>query len=432
MNDFEILGYPSRASVGMHDDVPAEAPARPTFEAVYRGGADYVLGTLRALGVPDQDCEDAMHDVFLVVQRRLPEYDPRDKLNAWLAAIARKVALGHRRHRARVPVPVEGAGKLLEKLGATTMDQEHTDAETRAIAQQVFLRLLDEVEDDQRIVYVMHDLQHMPIADIARALEIPVGTVKTRLRLAREKLEAAWKRLEARERGKASLFTVLTLAALEEAARHMPPMPADMKARVWARLQSAPAPSPSLRDVAARITRRAAAALLTGTGRAITHGVVLAVGILIGLLWGQSQRSHPEPQPAAPTAVAPAPDDRPSVAPGAAPSASVALPPDAPTAAAPGGRDAEATERKLMRKAEDALHANNVGLALQAVEEHARIFHGGGRLAETRDAYWITALRRAGRMADAEERLERFAQSYPGSQHLPGLRAGMDVGAGPG
>jgi hypothetical protein len=50
---------------------------------------------------------------------------------------------------------------------------------------------------------------------------------------------------------------------------------------------------------------------------------------------------------------------------------------------------------------------------LSAVEEHARIFHGGGQLAEERDALWIRALLASGRFAKARDRLSRFERRYP-------------------
>jgi hypothetical protein len=366
MNDFEIVRWPTGASVGMNDDAPPGPTERPTFEAVYRDGADHVYRTLRGLGVPKQDCEDAMHEVFLIVRRRLPEYEPRGKLKAWLGAIARKVAL-----------------------------------------------------------------QDTPLSEIALTLGIPEGTVGTRLRLAREDLAAAWKRLEARDRGKSKRFAMFTPAVLLEAARRMPGAPADMKDRVFARLQSAPAPSPPPPGLAQRMVKQGAGAALSGAGRAIRGGLLVALGIVIGALWSPIQRSHPEPLPVPFAVMAPAPQEVASAAPIATPSASAADLPAASSGAVADTQEDEAMERFLMSEAADALHANNAALALAAVEEHAQRFHGGGRLAETREAYRIQALRMAGRAAEADERLARFTRIYPGSPRLPGLRAAAEGDAGP-
>ncbi len=77
---------------------------RRSFESVYREGSRYVWHSLRRLGVADRHCEDAFQDVFVVVLRRLPEYEPRGPLTAWLAAITLRVAAKYRNHEHREPI----------------------------------------------------------------------------------------------------------------------------------------------------------------------------------------------------------------------------------------------------------------------------------------------------------------------------------------
>src|SRR4051795_4629478 len=63
--------------------------------------ANFVWRSLRGLGVPDADAEDAAQEVFLVVYRRLPEYGGRGLLRAWLFSISRKIASHYRRGASR-------------------------------------------------------------------------------------------------------------------------------------------------------------------------------------------------------------------------------------------------------------------------------------------------------------------------------------------
>jgi RNA polymerase sigma factor (sigma-70 family) len=165
------------------------------------------------------------------VERRLPEYEPRGRLKAWLASIARNLAWQYRRRRARAPALVGSSREAEQELRATMRDHDHDDAETGAMMREVFFRVLDELEDNRRIVFVMHEVQGIPIAEVALALDIPEGTAWTRLRLARADFEAVCKRLAARERGNAVLFGMLAPAALLEVGRTMPPLPAGVHDR---------------------------------------------------------------------------------------------------------------------------------------------------------------------------------------------------------
>jgi RNA polymerase sigma factor (sigma-70 family) len=63
--------------------------------------ADFVWRSLRGLGVPDADAEDAAQEVFLIVYRRLADYEDRGLLRAWLFSISRQVASHYRRGASR-------------------------------------------------------------------------------------------------------------------------------------------------------------------------------------------------------------------------------------------------------------------------------------------------------------------------------------------
>src|SRR4051812_11959832 len=82
---------------------PESPQERPSFADVYNEGAVYVWHTLRRLGVADADCPDATQEVFVIVHRRLPEYEPRNRLLGWLAAITANVAAQYRDRDRRKP-----------------------------------------------------------------------------------------------------------------------------------------------------------------------------------------------------------------------------------------------------------------------------------------------------------------------------------------
>jgi RNA polymerase sigma-70 factor (ECF subfamily) len=162
--------------------------AAGAFMELYRREFTYVWHTLRRLGIAAADLEDAAQEVFLVVHRRLGEYDPARPLRPWLFGIAFRVAADDRRRTRRTGAmpptldPADSAPGPEERLAAKE-------------ARSMVTAALEGIELDQRAVFVMHDVDGHGAPDIAAALDLPLNTVYSRLRLAREKFALAVKRL---------------------------------------------------------------------------------------------------------------------------------------------------------------------------------------------------------------------------------------------
>jgi RNA polymerase sigma-70 factor (ECF subfamily) len=162
------------------------------FQSIFKAESSYVWNTLKRLGIPDRDAEDVAHDVFLTVYRRFEDYDSTRPVRPWLFGIAFRTASRYRdlaRHQREV------------------MNDEHDPADERPAvdeqlaahqARQLFNRALDSVDLDQRAAFVMHDIDGFSVPEIATALAIPLNTVYSRLRLARERVKAAVQRLRLR------------------------------------------------------------------------------------------------------------------------------------------------------------------------------------------------------------------------------------------
>jgi RNA polymerase sigma-70 factor (ECF subfamily) len=164
-------------------------PEVDRFSAVYGEHFMFVWRTLRALGVPAAAADDAAQDVFVVVHRRLDDYDARAPIRAWLFGIARNVA---RRHRERAhrepPLHLVGEGRALDD----TMQLRE--------AASLVERFLDTLDEDQRAVFVLAQLEGLTAPEIAEALGVNPNTVYSRLRTARLKFERAVARHAARDR----------------------------------------------------------------------------------------------------------------------------------------------------------------------------------------------------------------------------------------
>jgi RNA polymerase sigma-70 factor (ECF subfamily) len=174
--------------------VPAARPADlREFEAAYRAHFAFAWRSLRRLGVPERDLPDATQEVFLVVHKKLPEFDARSRLSTWVYAICLRVASDRRRRASnRYEVLAEGSEPLRDASNADPPEL----GERRALLEAA----LDALSLEQRAVFTLFELEGMTGEEIATLLEIPAPTVHSRLRLAREAFRRAALRARARER----------------------------------------------------------------------------------------------------------------------------------------------------------------------------------------------------------------------------------------
>ena len=167
-----------------------------SFKEVYDEHFRFVWRSLRRLGVPESDVADAVQDVFLVVHRRLGEFEGRSKVTTWLYGIAYRVA-HDRRRLAHVRRRADDDGQMEERA------DERVDVAAAAERSQglaLLEAILDEMPIDQRAVFTLFELDALGGEAIAEMLEIPLGTVYSRLRIAREHFQRSLTRMQARER----------------------------------------------------------------------------------------------------------------------------------------------------------------------------------------------------------------------------------------
>jgi RNA polymerase sigma-70 factor (ECF subfamily) len=166
------------ADVDEPDRVPGSG--LDAFDAIYEREFEYVWRSLGRLGVPPSDLADAVHEVFLVLYKRWDSVDPERPVRPWLFGVARRVAVAARRRQRETPMVVDPPAPVEENAGRDLL--------------WVALGALDE---DRRVVIILHDLEGHTGAEIAALLEVPVNTVHSRLRLARADLLVAVRRLQA-------------------------------------------------------------------------------------------------------------------------------------------------------------------------------------------------------------------------------------------
>jgi RNA polymerase sigma-70 factor (ECF subfamily) len=183
------------------------APADPatgslSIQQVYEAHFHYVWRCLRGLGVSEQALDDAAHDVFLVVQRKLPSFDGREaRLTTWLYEIALRVGRRYRTQTAkdaqrRVSLLPPQDDDALAELDVAPREQaacELEQAERLALAR----RALDALDAEKREVFVLGCVEQRSAPEIAELVGVPLNTVYSRLRAARRLFAAEITRLEA-------------------------------------------------------------------------------------------------------------------------------------------------------------------------------------------------------------------------------------------
>ena len=165
------------------------------FEELYRAHFAYVWRTLCRLGWPREEVADAAQDVFLVAFRKLEQFEQRSSLRTWLFGICYRCTLARWRRADRHQVAPPAA---VEALPDRAPDQA-TVLETgqrRAVLETI----LEQLSVEQRAVFTLYEIEGLEGADIAEVLQIPIGTVYSRLRSAREVFWKAVARRQARER----------------------------------------------------------------------------------------------------------------------------------------------------------------------------------------------------------------------------------------
>ena len=171
---------------------PRARPSVPPFEQVYEEHFDFVWRSARRLGVADEALDDVAQEIFLVVHRKLGEFEGRSSLRTWLYAIARRVSIDLLR-RERRPTVGDHEPEVEVAVPGPSFERTWEVHEVR--------RAIDDLPAEEREVVRLSHLVGMTHPEIAEELGIPVGTVKSRSGRAHKRLAAALRHLAAEPTG---------------------------------------------------------------------------------------------------------------------------------------------------------------------------------------------------------------------------------------
>ena len=157
---------------------PAMLDVRQLIEANYSAVYGYAY---RLAGNP-ADAEDVTQQTFLIAHQKLHQVREAEKADRWLFAVVRSCFLKSRRRKR--PAPAANLELNVDEIPESLTDESEVDTE-------LLQNVLDELPDDSRIVLVMFYFEELSYKEIAAALDVPIGTVMSRLARAKGRLRHA-------------------------------------------------------------------------------------------------------------------------------------------------------------------------------------------------------------------------------------------------
>jgi RNA polymerase sigma-70 factor (ECF subfamily) len=175
-----------------------ENAAEIRIRALMTAHFDFVWRSLRRLGLSAADADDGAQEVFVVASRKLSVIVPQSE-KRFLFATALRIASTRRRSLKRRR---EDPRSWLSEEEPVS-ERERSEPGPERLAELAHARrdlheILSAMKLEQRAVFVLYELEEMTVPEIASMLDVPVGTVSSRLRVAREEFDLSLRRLRAR------------------------------------------------------------------------------------------------------------------------------------------------------------------------------------------------------------------------------------------
>jgi RNA polymerase sigma-70 factor (ECF subfamily) len=181
-------------SLALPPSLAASDSAALDFDATYNEHFAFVWRLARSAGFAADAADDVVQDVFVVVHRRLGDYDGRRPVRAWIYGIVKRVVADHRRSRRRkrariVPDAPDDATERAPCPRPAPSEQAENAETLRLVAS-----ILERLHPDKREILVLAQVEQMSVREIAECLELNVNTAYARLRAARRDFDEMYAR----------------------------------------------------------------------------------------------------------------------------------------------------------------------------------------------------------------------------------------------
>ena len=157
----------------------------PSFPEIFRTYSGFVWRVLLRLGVAEADVEDVAQEVFMGVHRNLERFEGRCTLRTWVYGICHRRAVDYRRRAyVRREVATDEPPEMVEEATQERgLDVQH--------ARDRLNQVLESLDEDKRAVFVLFEIEQLPMDEVAEIVGCPLQTAYSRLYAARKKLDAA-------------------------------------------------------------------------------------------------------------------------------------------------------------------------------------------------------------------------------------------------
>ncbi len=170
----------------------------PSFAQIYTRYFDFVWACTRRLGVSEAELDDVVQEIFVVVHSRIHTLEQPSSLRSWIYGIIKRTASNyHRSKRAQGAATLSPPPDIDYPLQPSPQELAEQSDHVKLLWE-----LLDSLEPPKREVFVLAELDEMTAPEISMAIDVPLNTVYSRLRAARQEIEEALVRHNARTRGR--------------------------------------------------------------------------------------------------------------------------------------------------------------------------------------------------------------------------------------
>jgi RNA polymerase sigma-70 factor (ECF subfamily) len=134
-----------------------------------------------------EDAEDLVQDLLLKLYPRMDELEKVDNLQSWLATVLYRQFIDRTRHASRSPITQFDTDEAFDPPDPSNSRPDVLTSQAREIdkIQTALLKL----NDDQRALVVLHDIEGYRLTELHKMLDVPLGTLKSRLHRARDQLK---------------------------------------------------------------------------------------------------------------------------------------------------------------------------------------------------------------------------------------------------
>lgn len=165
----------------------AEAPAEEEFFRAYR--PRLLRCSYYFLGSRDPEAEDVVQQTFLIALPKLKDFDFRAPLYAWLKRICVNLCYERLRHRKRMLASMDEDLEIYTRQAAREKHEAGDQEDEKAFLLELVKELQQTMDETSRRILRLRDVEGKSYSEIARVLEIPMGTVMSRLARSRQELK---------------------------------------------------------------------------------------------------------------------------------------------------------------------------------------------------------------------------------------------------